>query len=41
MLAIIGYLNGTLIVQGSVTGDIFIQWLREVILPQCIPFLGP
>ena len=40
-LAITGYLNGTLIVQGSVTGAIFLQWLREVILPQCTPFPGP
>ena len=40
-LTITGYLNGTLIVQGLVTGDIFLRWLREVILPQCTPFLGP
>ena len=32
-LAITGYLNRTLIVQGSVTGAIFLQWLREVVLP--------
>jgi transposase len=32
-LTITGYLNGTLIIQGSVTGDIFLRWLREVILP--------
>jgi hypothetical protein len=32
-LTVAGYLNGTLIVQGSVTGDIFIRWLREVVLP--------
>ena len=40
-LTITGYLNGTLIVQGSVTGDIFLRWLREVVLPQCTPFLRP
>ena len=40
-LTITGYLNRTLIVQGSVTGNIFIRWLREVVPPQCTPFLGP
>ena len=40
-LTITGYLNGTLIVQGLVTSNIFIRWLREVVLPQCTPFLGP
>ena len=35
-LAITGYLNRTLIIQDLVTSDIFIRWLREVILLQCI-----
>ena len=40
-LCITGFLNGTLIVQGSVTGEMFILWLKEVILPQYTPFPGP
>lgn len=40
-LTINGYLEGTLIVQGSVTGEMFANWLEEIVLPQCNPYPGP
>jgi transposase len=34
-LTVDGYLDGTLIYQGSITADIFESWIENTVLPQC------
>ena len=34
-LGVNGYLNGTLVVQGAITREIFFEWLRDTVLTQC------
>lgn len=36
-----GYLENTLIKQGSVNSETFSDWLCDHILPQCTPYPGP
>jgi len=40
-LAVDGYLDYTLTVQGAVTGGMFYDWLRDYVLPQCNRYPGP
>ena len=40
-LTVNGFLNETLVVQGSVNGEMFADWLENNILPQCNPYPGP
>lgn len=37
-LTIDGFMDHTLVVQGSVDGEMFANWLSDHILPQCTPF---
>jgi len=39
-LTINGYIDQTLITQGSVTGELFYSWLRDAVLPQCNRYPG-
>jgi len=36
-----GYLDGTIIMQGSITTEIFNEWIETVVLPHCLPWPGP
>jgi len=36
-----GYLPQPLVIQGSVTGELFVNWLEDSVLPQCAPYPGP
>jgi len=40
-LTVHGYLERTLITQGSIDGDLFYRWLHDVLLPQCNAYPAP